>query len=538
GFDPLAEGIFVNSLRVKNAAGMLVSTGNVSEYYVLDDQSSDTASQKKVLHIPVSGLQPGYSVELITTREYSGRSEEFPFLQTVLSRGIPVRETVLFLRGDTGAVRFASSPTIEPRALAGGLFWRLQEPLVYRWEPLQPILEDYLPTVWVADKSTLWPDLATNYLAGIRDRTGLPATEREWARSRSKSCTNAEQKIAAVGQYVQTNYTYKAIEFGRRARVPTRLTDTVRNRYGDCKDHALLAQQLLIEAGLRASLALVNTRSLIRQELPSLDQFNHMIVFVPGDDGGFLDCTDKSQKLGGVPLGLAGCDALVLDEKLTRFVRIPEYERTASRVEAARIVGITNQTDAAVSETLTFHGVSCAYLRSYLANVPASARRSYVVGLLGPNAELNELVIEHLEEPGLPLVLRLGYTLKNQFHSIGRELVGTLPVAMEQQYLAAGSVENRLTPFQFPSPLAFESTTVLNVPAGLRAKFAPRDDVKNRFLSCGFDGEQQAGSFTSRFRVFRAGGRHGAAEYPEFCASMNRTLAMLTQKLVLEPLPK
>ncbi len=538
GFDPLAEAIFVNRVAVQDSAGILISTGQVSDYYVLDDRTSTSASQKKVLNIPVPGLQPGYSVELTITRRELGKIEEFSLLTSTFSRGLPVRESLVFLRGDTGAVQFATSPTIPLRVLPEGLCWRVDEPMVYRWESLQPRIADYLPTLWIADKAARWPELVTNYLANIRDRTELPSAPREWARSLRTGVTNEQEKIAAIARYVQTNFSYKAIEFGRRARIPLALADTLRNRYGDCKDHALFAQQLLLAAGVPASLALVNGHAPVWADLPSLDQFNHMIVFLPDSNGGrFLDCTDKSSDLArSAPVGVAGCDALVLDASDPRFVRVPDHARDAGVIRSSRHVAITNLTDALVEETLTLEGVHGTFMREYLANVSPASHRSYLLGLLGTGVDLVEFAVENLEQAQAPLLLRLRYALKNQFRFTDRETVGALPMVFERSWLAPESVEKRVTPFHLAVPIDFESTITLAVPAGFRTKevAGPPRERNDRFISCQIATERGADSLISRSRIVRPAGRHSAAEYGEFCGSMNGTLALLDEKLVID----
>jgi len=52
-FDPLGEQVYVNDVRVMDADGKIITTGNHSDYYVLDDRSASSASQKKILNIPV-----------------------------------------------------------------------------------------------------------------------------------------------------------------------------------------------------------------------------------------------------------------------------------------------------------------------------------------------------------------------------------------------------------------------------------------------------------------------------------------------------
>jgi hypothetical protein len=135
-FNPLNESLFINRLEVRAPDGSLVSTGRVSDFYVLDDRTTSIVSYRKVLNMPVSGLQPGYSVELLATRLEVGTLTEFPFLAHSFSRPFPVRESVLFLCGDTGAVCYAASPTIDPERLGEGLCWRYKEPPVFRLEPM------------------------------------------------------------------------------------------------------------------------------------------------------------------------------------------------------------------------------------------------------------------------------------------------------------------------------------------------------------------------------------------------------------------
>src|SRR3989442_1822471 len=97
---------------------------------------------------------------------------------------------------------------------------------------------------------------------------------RDQARSIVAGLKNNEAKIAAIARHVQSNLTYKAIEFGRRARIPNKPADIVRNKYGDCKDHAVLLQQMLEAAGGAPPLALVCPPCPVLNELPALRPFH------------------------------------------------------------------------------------------------------------------------------------------------------------------------------------------------------------------------------------------------------------------------
>ncbi len=159
--------------------------------------------------------------------------------------------------------------------------------------------------------------------------------------------------MALIARFVQTNLTYKAIEFGRRARIPKKPSDIIQNKYGDCKDHAVLLQQMLVAVGVPARLALVNLHSPIQTNQPSLDQFDHMIVYVPGDaDAQFLDCTSKGADVAEtIPAGLAGQEALILDPSEPRFVAIPQYTQNASSISVDQHLNVIDEKDLAVEES-------------------------------------------------------------------------------------------------------------------------------------------------------------------------------------------
>jgi len=115
-FDPLSEQIYVNELRVMDRAGKTLAAGKPSDYYVLDDHLRRMATQKKILNIPVPGLEPGCQIALMITSRELGRQDEFPFLEHCFSRHLPVRESILFLSGDTAGLKHRCSESLEPEA--------------------------------------------------------------------------------------------------------------------------------------------------------------------------------------------------------------------------------------------------------------------------------------------------------------------------------------------------------------------------------------------------------------------------------------
>jgi hypothetical protein len=296
---------------------------------------------------------------------------------------------------------------------------------------------------------------------------------------------------------------------------------------------------MLASVGVRASLALVSFNAPLRQDLPSLDQFDHMILHLPGQDGGeFVDCTDKmSRPALPVPFGLAGHEALILDEQNPRFVRIRDYPADASLIRSLRTVQVTNQTDALVEEALTLEGIHGAMLREYLRSQPATARRSYIAALLKQSgAEVIGLQIESLEQPQAPLVLKLVYAMRAQFHETGRDLVARPPACFEQTYLATEVIEKRVTPFRIATPLTLQASAIIRAPEGFRTKLAePLAQTWNdRFVRGQLDVVAEEKGRRLDYKLQEPAGRLAPGDYAAFCATLGRASRDLSPRLTFE----
>ncbi|HEY9172691.1 MAG TPA: tetratricopeptide repeat protein [Verrucomicrobiae bacterium] len=539
-FDPLSEAIHVNEVRVVDAGGQTVSTGKVADCYVLDAPGDGVASQKKTLSIPVPGLHPGHDIHVTVTHRDVSPPEEFPFLEFCFSRLHPTRESVLFVRGSTNAFRSVASTRIEPTSVPEGCYWLRRDPPAARYEPLQPPYAEFLPVLWLNAAKADWTSVASNYLATIKDRLEVSESVRTAARPLVAGLTNAETKASVLARHVQSNYIYKAIEFGRRARVPNQAADILRNKYGDCKDHALLLQQMLTAAGLPARLALVNTRCPVQTGLPSLDQFDHMVVFLPEGTGGrFLDATDKGADLmHALPPGLPGKVALVLDESSPRLVPLARSAETFSRIHARRHLSFSGESDVKVDETFTLSGPYGAFWRNVLLQCSPETRRNVMQRQLDlPDAELQEVSFAALDDPAKPLQVVFSYRLKRQFRQVGNRLMGTLRTTMDRSLLSLDAVDKRLTPFETRFPLHYQAEVTLAAPSGFRPSVPddPAPALDARFGDCESRAALDAGMLRLEVNFRQATGSFTPGDYSAFRETRRQVLSQVERQVVLEP---
>ena len=372
----------------------------------------------------------------------------------------------------------------------------------------------------------------------------------------TRECKTNREKLAVLAGYAQSTCTYQAIEFGRRARVPNAASQTLALKYGDCKDHALLLKQLLAGVGIPSELAVVNSSKPITPELPSLDQFDHMVLYVPGAaveqpanaiGGLIVDVTQKNaDPLLYPPHGLADKSFLILDAKQPRVVHTPPFQLDAQQLTSQRRIVIhpdpnqQNLVEVEVEEQLTLNAYIAPGMRTYLRAFESGERREALQTVIAANQNirLKRADFENLENVSQPLVLKLQYTLPDALHALrsttsGNTLVGRIPALWETYYLEADYLDSRETPFEISTPRLVRSSFDVVLPEGYRL-----DDVER--LSS--NGQTPFAAWSSRARadgstihvdhVVRVpAGRFAAKDYPAYYAGMKQSLSILQTPL-------
>jgi hypothetical protein len=126
--------------------------------------------------------------------------------------------------------------------------------------------------------------------------------------------TDFYDKTEAIGEFVQKQIRYFAIELGIGGYQPHYAADIFRNRYGDCKDKATLLTAMLSAVGVHATLVVVDTdRGVIDPDAPSIVG-NHVIAAIEIPKG------YSSPKLRSVVTSKTGRQYLIFD---------PTWEKTA-----------------------------------------------------------------------------------------------------------------------------------------------------------------------------------------------------------------
>ena len=110
--------------------------------------------------------------------------------------------------------------------------------------------------------------------------------------------------------------------------IPEYPSETLRRRFGDCKDKSTLLVAALRASGIDAYLALLSAGDDedVSPELPGFGMFDHAIVYVPGVRGGadlWIDATAEYARVGTLPAQDSNRLALIIRPGTSALTRTP-----------------------------------------------------------------------------------------------------------------------------------------------------------------------------------------------------------------------
>ena len=533
-FDPSFEHLFVNSLRVRDANGELLGEGELSSYYITNNEDGYEASTEKTVHMPVPSLEPGAVIEVIVSKLTSVEDGTFPLETVYMATDRPIAYSALFVAGDKDKIRFDSSAMPEPAMRGKAMVWELQSPVAYRWEPLQPYIDQILPWVTLGTVGEDWNSVGSDYLAKITDKIDVESVA-DRAKRLVEGVDSESRRIEILSAYVQDEIHYEAIEFGRRAYIPKTARETMRDRYGDCKDHALLLYSMLRSIGVDASLALVNLRQSVVPGLPNTDQFNHMIVAVTGENGRvFIDTTDKDMRLGTLaPRSMAENHALLLGET-SELAQIPSYQSALTGLEIDRVIEAGEDGYITVKETAQLTGYQAAELRGQLRSIEASELQTSLqrwVASRYSDAELTDYVVENVFDAGYDLIVEFQYRLP-----VETDGSFDVPSFLEAYYLEYDRVADRRFPFEFFYPLRVSATTSVKIPADRKLDTLAKKPTggESRFGNWRREVSESGDGWSMQFDYVASEARFGAEDYREFAEFQRKAVDAIEQSLIVQ----
>jgi len=321
---------------------------------------------------------------------------------------------------------------LEPAVTGSVYSWELRDLPPIREEPASPKITNLAPriaiTYFLPESDALsrfrtfesWTQVS-RWATALHDPQAL-ADDAIVAKARELTA-NAKtefERIQAVGKYVQ-NLQYISIDIGvgrGNGYKPHAATQVLAKSYGDCKDKANLMRTMLQTLNIASYPVAIYSGdpNHVKEEWPSPDQFNHVILAVKVSDaiqanpiiqhktlGRLLifDATDENTPVGDLPEHEQGSFALIIAGDAGQLMRMPVLPPESSHLERQTDVVLTADGSisanlkersigqTAVTERRYFRGLSSAQYKSMIENWVARGATAARVSKLLPSDDAN-----------------------------------------------------------------------------------------------------------------------------------------------------
>ncbi len=226
-----------------------------------------------------------------------------------------------------------------------------------------------------------FPDYAAfarAYLARAADKAAPDGAIAALAQRLTAGLQGERARALALANWVRRHIRYVGVYVGAGGVVPHAAATVLENRYGDCKDHAILLEALLAAAGIDSTPALVNNGNAYRvPATPTLGVFNHVITFIPSL-ALFIDATAESIAAGYLPAGVL--DKPVLLAKSGTMARTPFNQQEKDHTRVRFEVRMDGRSDFSVSKLTA--GATAEAFRQAVRDTKEADRAQFVERML------------------------------------------------------------------------------------------------------------------------------------------------------------
>jgi transglutaminase-like putative cysteine protease len=187
----------------------------------------------------------------------------------------------------------------------------------------QTNIVDYAP-YFTASSFKDHQDLGRAYQKGVESKTKVTPEIQALADDLTKGMDDKKAQVDAIYQWVSKNIRYVAVYLGNGGVVPHAAKTILSNRYGDCKDHAVILETLLKAKGIESSPALINAgNAYTLPKIAVMSPQNHVINYIPSLDV-YLDATAQLAPYGTLPM--SDMDKPVILTALSRMGQTPKMK--------------------------------------------------------------------------------------------------------------------------------------------------------------------------------------------------------------------
>lgn len=382
-----------------------------------------------------------------------------------------------------------------------------------------------------------WQQVYEWWKSLYQDKLELSQTTKDFAAELTKGQTSDFDKAKKLAEYVAKNIRYVAIEYGDSGYEPHKAEEVFLNRYGDCKDQAMLLVAMLRSQGLDSFPVLIPTRGMypIDEDFASIS-FNHAICAVKIDEQLiFMDPTSETTPFGQIPLGDQNRKVLVFFEDGYRIETTPQSDDNS--IEYTMDIDIDADQNAKITRAVATKGFFASSYRSYLKHTHPDLIKEDIRQKMASLASLSELIsyrIENADDFDKDPKLSYEFSAEKFLNPAGNLRI--LPV-LDEAYIDYGliSMADRKFPVDLDGLYLKGAKIKIDLPSQLKIKYLPQDvALDTPWFDLGVTYAETNGDF-SFLQQFNIKKRFvSVEEYPEFKKELEEALYLLRGQVILE----
>ncbi len=475
-FLPGYDRIYLNALEVYDSTLTLKYNVPISNAYITYATESGESNESQTAHFPLPKLTPGDLIYLQISRTGIANRGVIPYMEYKTGKEIPVAQTSFCVYADTARYAAEEYGPLEREDISDKKReWKMENPIIIRNEIYMPEYRDFGAGVLLAGKRE-WAAVGEDYENLIRHQYKNAISVREKA-FEVRGNALGKEAILSIIHFVRQNIRYRDVRFGGHSLIPQTAEKTLKDYRGDCKDQVLLLKEMLQTIGIKSYLAAVPLVGNGYANLPTIQQFNHVILYIPKTESTpemWVDPTDKAGNDRPVPLDMEGKTAFIIDGKNSRIVTTPILEDNQEhKAYFFHRLHLSQNGNAEFRDSVLLEGKFASALRNIFYGKDLKEQEKLLENLLRnyiPDVSLSQIRLENLSAFDKPFILVATFGSKRYFGQNAEGGIGRYPNVWESSMLKLPKVNKRFLPIRIPHETHFESHLTVSADAPLQAQ--------------------------------------------------------------------
>ena len=414
--------------------------------------------------------------------------------------------------------------------------WEFRDIPQIEIEPNMPPVSEITPVILLSTFNS-WDEIYQWWWDLAKDRITPDEAITQKANELIKGKNSQEDKIRAMYNYCAQEIRYVGIEYGQAGYQPHYASEIFKNKYGDCKDKAILFVTMLKALGIEAYPVLIGTRGTPEaiKDFPEVI-FNHCIAALELEGKRiFLDITAEVCSFGDLPYDDQERNALVFKKDGYEIAATPGILPDKNFIKyITKITLHNNETISAQREVVTlgaFDQMQRFWLRYTPPNLIEQGLKEKVQSMV-TSGDLLSYTYENAEDLNIPVRLTYAFRGKNFLSRAGRARILPQFAKLDTSIVAKDA---RQYPLELGQKSLSESIFEMELPATVKVKYLPKAiDVKNQWGEYSVTYELKRKTLKVSQRQLSKARQISKEEYPAFKQFMEDMAITSDEHIILE----